>query len=449
MRFRRGLSLAVASTALLLSLALAGCSQTDPLTTPAPAGPAEKADAVTPIGNFTVTYLGRTFDGQQTTFRWNVAGTGADPNLIWWMVELPACAPEPSAWDPAEGGQFHDAPAYGFSGFKWELPIDAQDTAGRDYALTFPGDVAEGEVQSLATTYAGGFTAVIPGPCAGAVAGMFTLAGSVFTDADGDGLRGPGEGGIPGVAVDVVAAGGQVVTALTAGDGSWSASVPAGAYTVLVDTDAHADAFNPTLGSLFLPTTATSLDVGVGPDASGLDFGFTPDTAQILDGLDQGELQPAGETLRWWKDQLHHAIRSCEDGDEPSDHGRGYGRQGRFYSPARLLEFIAAIEQLALPEPYQFTDGDELREAYQTLRRHPRTDVEDLYRELLVTELNHVSGHALAGADPAFVGVLIAWGETLIVQEGADGAAKAGDNLLSAVLIFRSLNTGGGGGIDE
>lgn len=70
------------------------------------------------------------------------------------------------------------------------------------------------------------------------VRGTASLSGSVWNDVNGNGVRDPGEQGIPGVTVNVVwtsPVGPITITQTTGADGGWTvASLPAGAYTVTV-----------------------------------------------------------------------------------------------------------------------------------------------------------------------------------------------------------------------
>ena len=433
-------------TGLLALIALAACSHHDDPAGPTPAADPTAKAAGTPdevvLGNYVVTYAGRTYDGQETTFSWHVAGTGQEPDLRWFFVEVPDCAPTPSGYLPVEGGQLRTLYPYGLDGVKWLLALDAEDPDGRLYSIILPGDVAEGVVTCVADDGETEALGEVYGPCGG-----FEISGTVFTDTDGDGTRGPAEGGIADVVVEVTSAAGAVDTVHTAPDGSWRVYRPAGDYTVGVDPAAWPDAFNATLERLFTATTALSYGVTVGPDSTGLAFGFTPDTRQIISDLDQDVILADGEPVRWWKKQVHAALR-ISLGRGPSDPNPG--RPVKFYDPETVLGFIAAIEALALPEPYVFTPDDELAEAYEILRRHPRTEYDELYRELLTTEFNHVSGRGLVTSSAELQRVLIGWGESLLAAPAAGAAAdKADTGLLDAITIFKGINTGGGGGIDE
>jgi len=95
--------------------------------------------------------------------------------------------------------------------------------------------------------------------------------GVVFDDIDGDGVQGPGEGGVAGVTIVVTwdgPAGPVTTSAVTGADGTWNApGLPPGDYTITVD--------ETTLPEGFLLTTPESETVTLGPgDAAAVDFGI-------------------------------------------------------------------------------------------------------------------------------------------------------------------------------
>jgi hypothetical protein len=68
-----------------------------------------------------------------------------------------------------------------------------------------------------------------PDPAAGATAATGTVGGTVWRDQDGDGRRDAGE---PGVSRVVIGRNGTSVRAVTASDGTWSLTLPAGSVTL-------------------------------------------------------------------------------------------------------------------------------------------------------------------------------------------------------------------------
>lgn len=433
---------------LLLLLALAACSgNVDPVSGPDGGADKRAIDPATVIINgYAVSYGGRTFDGEQTTFTWNVVGTDTPPPLSYFLVELPPCAPAPSGWEPAEG-HVYTHPTLGVTGMKWVLRIDPDDYTGRSYTLTFPGEVAEGTVAALVN--AGMTTAAgeIPGPCAGVALEEFTLAGEVFIDTDGDGVRGPFEAGLEDVVVELAGPDQTVETFVTGADGAWHFLRTAGTWTVRVDTLGHADHLNAELRAYWDATTPLEAELVVGPDSFGTGFGFNPFGDRLAEDLENDTLVTDGESTDWWKQQLLVMIILQERNFDPYP---DWIRE-TYYAPERILGFIETIEGLFLVDPFVFTEGDEFRSAYGQLRRLPQTDVQELRRELLTTEFNLASGRGIAGVNPVLLSSLVAWGESLVAAAEADGlkGAKADIDLVGATRIFRGINTGGGGGIDE
>ncbi len=433
---------------LLLLLLLAACSNSvDPVTStdggPDQTGKRAEAIATTTINNYVVAYEGRTFDGQQTTFAWNVLGTGTPPPLTYFLVELPDCAPAPVAWEPSEG-HLYAHPTMFVTGMKWLLPIQPDDYVGRRYSLTFPGNVPEGTVRSLVNAGRTTELGEIPGPCAGAPLAEYSITGDVYVDTDGDGLRGPAESGIANVVVELLGPGSAVETFTTGLDGAWTFQRAAGTYTVRVDTLGYADRMNGVLRTYWDATTDLDLEIAVGPDSFDNGFGFVPRADDLITALEDDTIATDGETTIWWKQQLMVLVILQERGFDPYPNWI----RDAYFEPEEMMDFINRIRGLYLADPFMFTQGDEFRSAYGQLRRVPQTEVEELRQELLTTEFNAVSDRGIVGQDPALQAALLAWGESLVYLAEQD-AGKAGDEVRNAIRIFRAINTGGGGGIDD
>jgi hypothetical protein len=437
---------------LILAAALIGCSRdvdptgftTQPGTLiPGPADPGKGMSDI-PINNFLVTFDGRALVDGNTVFTWTVRGTGVEPALSHFMVQLPECAPEPIAFNPSNSVSINTNQANGLYGVEWHLNVEADDSVGRQYSLTFPGDVPLGEVYSSVTSGNESGVGIIPGPCQG-----FAIAGRVFVDANENGLRDPDEeSGIANVIIELVDAQGNVSTLATDQFGDYSFRKLEGTFTLNLPLEGYPGYFNSSLSQSFDPTTVLTLEASVPPDSFGNDFGFSPQSAEIIIDLETGVLISDGETLKFWKAEMRSAA--------------GNGNGNHVYDAAALLEFLDVIQNLYLPYPYQFTPGNELQEAYDILRNNSNEPVDILLAELLTTELNAVSGRGIIGQQELQL-VLIAWGEALIADSQAPAGAAAGGNgsggdkrgnptptdLDDAIRIFELVNTGGGGGIDE
>jgi hypothetical protein len=316
----------------------------------------------------------------------------------------------------------------------------------------------------------------------------YDLAGVVFIDADHDGYQSPSETGLPNVTVllsPVGGDGGQV--AVTGQDGRYAFNAVGGSYTVEVPLAGYPASFNADLAASFTATGLLSRPVVVGPETSFEQFGFVPDTDRILDDISTGALATNGFTRTTWRHFFRCAVHiehERGDGDDEDDDGdddddgdndgdKGRRRDGRdggrrdgdgrhpgdgcgcnpdslLYNADELRALLVTVQTLFLPEPFTFTPGRELEDAYRILNRVFLTDEEKLEQELLVTELNYVVGRGVVDHD-ALVASLAAWSESLLAWDGTGGLTKAGEkdrasDLRNALTLLEAVNTGGGGG---
>lgn len=421
--------------------AFAGCGDTDAPTRPGvtTTDPAPwKAEAGNVINHYEIRFDGRTVTGGETRFAWTVTGTGVDPALSHFRVQLPECAPEPVAYSPTGSVSLNGDPNTGIYGLEWHLNVEADDTVGRQYSITFPGDVPLGEVYAAVSSGDVTGVGVIPGPCQG-----YDIAGRVFVDANENGLRDPEEeSGIANVQIELIDAEGRVSTAATDAFGDYRFRKLGGAYTIRLGLAGVDGYFNGGLTNSFDPTTALSFETAVPPESTGNDFGFSPQSEEIIFDLESGALLSDGASLKFWKSVFRTANSN--------------GNRNPVYDNATLLGFLHEVEGLFLADPYRFTPGSELQEAFAILRSSSKDPVDQLLSELLATELNQAAGRGLIGNEDLQL-VLISWGEALIADaRAADAAAAApekgrtpGDDLSTAIQLFGMINTGGGGGVDE
>ena len=109
------------------------------------------------------------------------------------------------------------------------------------------------------------------------------------------------------------------------------------------------------------------------------------DGPEITEELEQGTLSTTGEPVRFWRKQLRAALKG--------------GMPYESYDAETMAAFIEEIQGLFLPEPFQFTPGNEFQEALDILTEKPPKDpLNQLFRELLAAEFNHVSGRGIVGA---------------------------------------------------
>jgi len=438
---------------LLCSLVLvASCSDetpTQPLSSAADKGMSDPVPVTVQtanqvlIDNYIVQYDGRTYDGTETTFAYTVFGTGVEPALSHFTLELPDCAPDLSGYSPTNSVSINYDPATELYGIDWHLSVAHDDTVGRPYSITFPGDVPEGVIHSAVKAGDTFGVGQVYGPCDG-----FQIAGDVFVDADADGQRDLDESGIADVVVEIEHADATVDTVRTDALGHYAIIRAAGDYTVRIAPTPYPGAFNVQLFDSFDATTPVETPVTIGPDATGNDFGFSPQSEEIIFELESGILLSDGESVRFWTREVRAAMHN--------------GGGNATYDTETMLAFLAEIQTLYLDEVFQFTPGNELAEAYAILKNNSREPIDELKAELLATEFNEVSGRGLVGENAELQDVLIAWGESLVVDDlamarsgGSDDGTGRGtvilveDIYLDGIQLFRLINTGGGGGVDE
>jgi hypothetical protein len=438
----------------ILVLALAGCSrQSDPIS---PDQPDMECLSVqrTPIGllgnalpavttsnvinGYLVQFDGRTFADGKTTFDYTVSGTGGENALSHFLLEIPDCAPALDSYTPP-GATIGIDPHTNLYGIKWNLSLGTNES--RSYSITFPGDVPLGVINASVKASVPVEIGEIAGPCAG-----FVISGTVYVDADGSGTMDAEESGIVNVTVTLVDGDGDIVTATTDANGDYAFLKIAGTYTIRIDAETAANDFNESLAAAFVPTGPTSTIVTVGPDSPGNDFGFDPKAKEITYDIEQGILLTTGEPVKFWKKQLRAAMS---------------GSQGRVeFDAATMAQFIAEIQGLFLPDPFQFTPGNEFQEAMDILSTNSKDPLPILLKELLAAEFNEVSGKGLVEA-PELQSVLLAWAESVAVAASSSvlqipinsdrpplGGVPIDERVADTIDLLIHLNgsTGGGSG---
>jgi len=392
---------------------LTGCTGEETPTGPAsspvarPAAQVDKSMSGNVINGYEVHFDGRLIREGDTQFIWTVRGTGGDPALSHFMVQLPACAGAPVAYQPTGSVSINTNPNTGIYGLEWHLEVESDDSAGRRYSITFPGDVPLGEVHSSVISGNTTEVGVIPGPCQG-----YDISGRVFVDANENGLRDPDEeSGIANVVIELTDEFGNVSPLSTDEFGDYSFRRLEGTFTVSLALDGHPGYFNGSLAESFDPTTVLGLEAVVPPDSPGNDFGFSPRSEEIIIDLESGVLLSDGESRKFWKSEFRSAA--------------GNGRGNTVFGATQLLGFLAEVQALFLADPYTFTPGNEIQEAFDILRSNSKEPLDQLLAELLATELNQAAERGLVGQEDLQL-VLIAWGEALVAEGQATTAAGYG-----------------------
>lgn len=382
------------------------------------------------INGFDVQYLGRSFKDGATTFSYFVVGAGATEELTRFILETPTCGGTPTRSTPSgASGPALDSDS-GVFGLRWDLPLKEDDLNGRVYTVEYKGDVPEGLVRTGVRVGATDEVAARPGACGG-----FHIQGSAFIDPSLDGVRDPitEPGILPGVTVFLTDEKGNVQTSTTDENGAYAFFVLDGDYTLSIPAATVSEDFNEELAASFDPTSPLSVAISGGPDLFDQDFGFDPQAEELIEEVVQGSLASNGRDIRWWKRQLNRSLH---------DHPQA------IYSNATMTAMLQELEALFFEDPFQLTDGDEIRNAIVLLRGNPRTLEGQLLQELFTLELNHVAGRGLFEALD-LQAVLISWGESLLQVTPAvtkfEIAAGSTDDQNSAKVLFSEINGRGGG----
>lgn len=317
----------------------------------------------------------------------------------------------------------------------------------------------------------------------------FPVRGVVFIDTDRDGFQDPFEPGVSNVTVDLQRIADERGWTGTSGpDGHYEFLVPGGAYMMAIPATGAAGAYNGDLSSYFAATTSTDREIFAGAETPTEFFGYVPDPARVLGGISDQALDTNGFTRATWQRFLRCAIHGDRHGDDDDEDGTdggmpatddyemrtrladglaGNAASGRLYydrgghedddhchcdpdslpfTPAQIRGFLCTVQTLWLPEPYRFTPGHELQEAYDLLRATPVGDEGRVRQELLVTELNYVVGRGIV-LHPTLVESIASWCESLLAWEEAIGPVKGKlQDLGTALTLLQAVNTGGGGG---
>ncbi len=128
------------------------------------------------IRGYLVEFVGRTYVDDQTTFTYNVTGTGTPPDLSHFTLELPSCV-TPVSYTPSGSVEIGTDPTTGITGIKWDFGLGMNES--RTYSVTFAGNVPLAPVNAAVKGGPGYEALPVPGPGCGEC----SCGGSSFTSA--------------------------------------------------------------------------------------------------------------------------------------------------------------------------------------------------------------------------------------------------------------------------
>ena len=346
-----------------------------------------------PLNTYVVAFTGREVkgigDNLTTTFNYRVSGTGLTPQLDSFTLELPNCAGVLVSWLPLQPTS--NSP----NSIKWNNSVSKDGS--QEYSLTFAGDIPLGIINSTVTRGSNVVTEKVLGPCKD----VFTLSGSIFIDADADGIKQNEESGIPFISVDLFDGNNvKVGTVPTLYDGSFSFMVLKGSYSISVGEDLLKDANYTAVGETFIPFSE------VNEDLSDINFGYLVNSDKIIRDLENKVLRVNTEPTKFWVAAIRNA-----------------GKRTSPYSVQEIRNLLLKIEGLLLEEPFQFGTNKEA-EAVSILSKPIKTPLDEYLQQLLTAELNVVSGKgALLSSgeqNDAFNQALLIYAEAVACRESGN-----------------------------
>lgn len=245
--------------------------------------------------------------------------------------------------------------------------------------------------------------------------GYVSISGTVYVDGNSNEIKDISESGIQNTTVILTDSDGMEFHTKTETDGFYSFVIYTGdeekTFTVQIPTETNdTEDFNEGLFDSHLPTTPIS---GVSVTAetenvSGIDFGFEPKVEELIEAFTSKTIVTNAEPKLFWVTQLILGIASeligvTIDTEVPKD---------------LLLEHLNDIENLLLEEPFQFGENKMYSALLTILRQN--SELDRLLTQLLVAELNVVSGRGTDSAD--FDLALMAFGESAAVELSGSGA---------------------------
>lgn len=350
---------------------------------------------------WSVELVGSSYDpnADQTTFTYLLTASSWEKDLSHWTLALDEA---PISTSNCSLEKFGLDPTTGISGWKCDDGQNKGTTA--TYSLTFTGNRSETSVDYAVKggTYFGVGETFGPGENQ-VNQQTYMLSGVAFIDANADGVLDSDE---PRLAqVSITLSNGQ--TTVTDSEGNYQFSgLLAGQYDVAIplSTPDFTDDSNEMVDAYFTATTTLSYSVNLSEDLDGFDFGFNVSASAVMTALGDGQLTGSGKTIGFWKHQVASASKGKTKGVQVSA-----AQLDRY-----LFQNAVSIQTLYLDVfsdiPNNENGAYDYALAILSSTSSAATDL--LAKQLMGTELNHLSGRGLA--DKTLQSALLAWAEYLV-----------------------------------
>jgi len=337
-----------------------------------------------------------------TSYVYQISGWGEPgKDLSHWVLPLEEGMGVTTAWVnelPSTTWEVGSDPTTGAYGLKFDdgQPIDETYTyvvvlqgawnaqPGSVFLKAGHGDfsVAEGET-------------MVPGG-GGTVGDTYSIEGVIYVDVNGNGLHDIDEPTLNDVSV--LLDGNTPIVSGPDGVYGFDGLAP-GSYMISID-DGSSAGFMVNLARYFQPTTTTTQTVSIGPDATGVSFGFAINASAILADLDPEDtdgngviITGEGRTIGFWKHQLSVLVK-----------GRGKAQVHQ----SQMDALIHAVNGFFIADPFalsSYADGIAI------LGARTSDEFDLLKKQLLGSEFNRF--HGLGIHDVALFTILLQVAETM------------------------------------
>ncbi|MFU8859077.1 MAG: hypothetical protein ACNA8K_01510 [Cyclonatronaceae bacterium] len=373
---------------------------------------------VTTINNYNITSTQGIYDdiNDVTTFSYSVNYAGSGPSSNNFYLEIPKCAVDqliPESLTSPSGNSIvypYDDPRSGTTGVLWNSSLSRRTS---HFSISFNGNVTNGKVSATVISGNRGATGEIAGPCKGneEEVEMFEVSGFVFVDVDANSFKNNYETGIPNVVVRLFG-NGVDDTIFTDISGRYSFTVPANSndYVLSIPRTIGDVEFNTKFYESYDFTGSADninladepeVNVSVTNDGASFDFPFSANTDNLILQFEEQTIFTNTRDFDFWRSMVRHAANQTS-GDVEVPQEKIYEYLDRIERNDFFTKYLGNL----LPDvPFKFvgeTDAEKAAYALEVYLFNPsdqkKTPLQIFLRELLVAELNIVSGiYGVAG----------------------------------------------------